>query len=226
MASLKKNLCTHIAIPPSSVRAKLHMCWACVSDLPWHHGGTARSGAVSVISPWTQSFSSCWKKNAWAISREEAHSVMQVYIEQLLYQRSWKNNFFKHHCTISYFLSKSSTYFSYKKVDNVLTLYIAYKHTQKKPGGLTPEPGIPNLLCWILILKLWFKVSSNKNYAPAKAGNKILALPFLSCSPWLQAYLLCHKETHNRMRSNNKWKQYISPILLLPKTTLTSNFSP
>lgn len=155
MASLKKCLCTHLAIPPSSVRAKLHMCWACVSDLPWHHGGTARSGAVSVISPWTQSFSSCWKKNAWAISREEAHSVMQVYIEQLLYQRSWKNNFFKHHCTISYFLSKSSTYFSYKKSGQcVNSLYCLHCTHTKKNGGLTPELHIPNLSCCILILKL------------------------------------------------------------------------
>lgn len=138
-----------------------------------------------------------------------------------------KTIFFKHHCTISYFLSKSSTYFSYKKSGQcVNSLYCLHCTHTKKNGGLTPELHIPNLSCCILILKLWFKISSNKNYAPAKAGNKILALPFLSCSPWLQAYLLCHKETHNRMRSNNKWKQYISPILLLLKTTLTSNFSP
>lgn len=85
--------------------------------LPWHRGGGLHSGAASVISPWTQAFSFCWKKNIWAISREEAHSVMQVYIKQLLYQRSWKNNFFKHHCIISplFLKNKSSNISAIKK---------------------------------------------------------------------------------------------------------------
>lgn len=86
-----------------------------------------------------------------------------------------------------FFLNKSSKYFSYKNEDSVLTLYTAYKHTHtQNHGGLIPVHCICNPSCLILNSKLWFKISSNENYAAAKAGNKILALPFLSCSPWLQ----------------------------------------
>lgn len=86
--------CMHISLPLSSLIAKPHMAWCPCRALRWHHRGAPCSGAAGVIYPWTQALSSCWKKNIWAISREEAHSVMKVYIKQLLYQRSWKNNFF------------------------------------------------------------------------------------------------------------------------------------
>lgn len=117
---LKKTLpstalpCMHISLPPSSVSAKSHMaqcpCWA----LPWHHREASCSGAAGVIYPWTQALSYCWKKNIWAISREEAQSVMKVYIKQLLYHRSWKNNFFLN-STVSFpiFFKQKLKHFSY-----------------------------------------------------------------------------------------------------------------
>lgn len=56
---------------------------------------------------------------------------MQVYIKQLLYQRSWKNNFFLS-TAVSFpiFFEQKLKHFSYKKVDSVLTLCVAYIQTK------------------------------------------------------------------------------------------------